>query len=118
MKIDILGTEYEVVYKNYSEEPLFETRSIDGYCDDVEKVLCIGRLHTFPGYEDEEVPYCKCLEKRTLRHEIVHAFLDESGLKECAMKPDGSWEKNEEMVDWIALQLPKIVRACEAADVM
>lgn len=58
MKIDILGTEYEVVYKNYSEEPLFEKRSIDGYCDDVEKV------------------------------------------------------------DWIALQLPKIVRACEAAGAM
>lgn len=118
MKIDILGTDYEVAYKEYGEEPLFAKQSIDGYCDDVEKVLCIGRLHTFPGFEEEEEAYCKRIEKRTLRHEIVHAFLDESGLKESAMKTDVSWARNEEMVDWVALQLPKIARACEAAGAM
>ena len=42
----------------------------------------------------------------------MHAFLNESGLIDNAFY-DGSWATNEEMVDWIALQMPKIVKACE-----
>lgn len=37
-----------------------------------------------------------------LRHEIIHTFLYESGLD------TESWGRNEEIVDWFALQLPKI----------
>ena len=47
---------------------------------------------------------------KTLRHEIIHAFLNESGLHfNTQVVVDGNgWATNEEMVDWIAIQFPKI----------
>ena len=48
--------------------------------------------------------------KTTLRHEIVHAFLGESGLSANSNETD-AWARNEEMVDWIAIQGPKIWKA-------
>lgn len=40
--------------------------------------------------------------RHVLRHEVVHAFLYESGLDNQA------WAENEEIVDWISIQLDKI----------
>jgi predicted SprT family Zn-dependent metalloprotease len=45
--------------------------------------------------------------KKVIRHEIIHAFLIESGLNNNSMKVE-YWAQNEEMVDWIAYQFPKI----------
>ena len=44
------------------------------------------------------------------RHEIVHAFLLESGLAECSGDTD-CWAQNEAMVDWFARQGQKIYAA-------
>ena len=52
-----------------------------------------------------------------LRHEIVHAFLFESGLAESSFSTD-AWAKNEEMIDWIAFTGPKIVAAWQKAGCM
>ena len=46
--------------------------------------------------------------KKILRHEIIHAFFNESGLQSSANQFDGAWAQNEEMVDWFAIQSPKI----------
>ena len=48
-----------------------------------------------------------------IRHEIIHAFLYESGMKECSSATQ-SWVENEEMVDWFAIQIPKIVKKNKA----
>ncbi len=45
---------------------------------------------------------------QTLRHEILHAYLFESGL-DWSSRDIESWATNEEMIDWIALQFPKIL---------
>ena len=50
------------------------------------------------------------IQKKTLRHEIVHAFLTESGLFNNTYNVDAGWSKNEEMVDWFAIQSPKIFK--------
>lgn len=114
MKANILGTEYEIVFKDYKDEPAFERRGIDGYCDNIDKVLCIGNLKTFPQWEDETEEYCKKAEKETLRHEIIHAFLGESGLQgSTAVIDDRGWSKNEEMIDFFAIQFPKISKVFE-----
>lgn len=118
MKIDILGTPYDLVYKDYQNDPLFEKRSICGYTDSVEHVICICNIGTFPDFEDETEEYCKKYERGILRHEIIHAFLNESGLQDSASVFNAAWVKNEEMVDWMSLQLPKIVEACKAVDAM
>lgn len=115
MKINVLGTEYSVEMCAYEEKPIFKKQSIDGYCDSVKKEIVVCDMQTFPGYEDETVGYCNDIEKQTLRHEIVHAFLNESGLQESGLQYSGSWARNEEMVDWFALQFPKILKAFEEA---
>jgi uncharacterized membrane protein len=48
-------------------------------------------------------------QKRILRHEIIHAFLFESGLADDSNSAD-AWAVNEEMVDWFARQAPKIYK--------
>ena len=48
--------------------------------------------------------------KKVVRHEIVHAFLTESGLAENSF-----WAQNEELVDWIAIQGPKLIKAWQEA---
>ena len=106
--VKILGTDYKVIFKNYKDDPLFERRSIDGYCDDVTKEIVICNIKTYPGYEDESSDYCKIVERQVLRHEVIHAFLSESGLEQSSWY-SGAWAKNEEMVDYFALQMPKIV---------
>jgi len=48
--------------------------------------------------------------KQVIRHELVHAFLFESGLDAS------SWGKNEEIVDWIAIQSLKLFEAFMKVD--
>lgn len=107
--ITILGTSYRVERRKYDEDPLFSKQSIDGYCDDLLKEIIYCDITTHPGYENDTKEYARQTEKYTLRHEIVHAFLSESGLEYCSC-PANAWAKNEEMVDWFALQGEKIVR--------
>lgn len=115
MKINVLGTEYEIVFRNYDELEIFEDKGLEAYTDSIEKKIVVGNIHTFPDYEKETEEYCgKCI-KETLRHEIVHAFLNESGLQVCSCVPKGGWARNEEMVDWIALQFPKMLEAMKTA---
>lgn len=45
--------------------------------------------------------------KFILRHEIVHAFLFESGLWGCSSSSN-AWALNEEMVEWISIQHEKL----------
>lgn len=116
MKINILGTEYTVNFYDYGEKPIFAKSNICGYHCGATREIGIGRLITFPGFEIETAEYCRNEEKVILRHEIVHAFLHESGLADSSLQYTGAWAKNEEMVDWIAAQFPKMQRAFMDAD--
>lgn len=53
--------------------------------------------------------------KKVLRHEIVHAFLFESGLGENMHCLINSGWHDEQIVDWFAYQGPKIIKAWESA---
>lgn len=108
MKINILGTEYTVIVKKYDEDEVFERQSIDGYCDGHTKEIVVCDMHTYKGWEHESEATISAVQKEILRHEIVHAFFNESGLQDSTFAYDGGWAKNEEMVDWIALQAPKM----------
>ena len=118
MVINILGTKYTVKKKRYKDDPFFDRNSWDGYCSENTKEIVYCDMTTFPGWEYESPKAVESCEKETLRHEIVHAFFNESGLSYSSSKNSGPWAKNEEMVDWIALQGPKIYKAWEAAGVL
>ena len=119
MKANILGTEYEVLYKNYNDEPYFEKYSCDGYCDSVTKqiVLCTANTHPYLCGETER--YRREAQKTTIRHEIIHAFLNESGLQDnSGVITNKGWARNEEMVDFFAIQFPKIQKVFEKLNVI
>lgn len=114
----ILGERYRIRFRDYSADPLFAEREIDGYHDSIDKLIVVGNINTFPSWQNESAEYCRKAEKQILRHEIIHAFLTQSGLENSAVHFDGAWSKNEEMIDFFALQMPKIVRVFEELEIL
>ena len=114
MQVNILGTPYEINVKKYDEDEAFN--QLIGYCDGYTKEIVVCDMRTHKDFTTEKTETCLACQKATLRHEIVHAFLDESGLMSSACEVVGAWCKNEEMVDWIALQGIKIYKAWQEAD--
>ena len=118
MTVNILGTSYEIVVKKYDEEEAFDRRSIAGFCDGYAKEIVVCDMHTYKGWENEAEKTVAAAQKQTIRHEIVHAFFDESGLMDSSSMVDCPWSKNEEMVDWIANQGMKIYKAWQDANAL
>ena len=118
MTVSILGTPYEIIVKKYDEEEAFDRRSIVGFCDGYAKEIVVCDMHTYKSWEHEPDKTVVAAQKQTLRHEIVHAFFDESGLMDSSSMVECPWSKNEEMVDWIANQGMKIYKAWQEADAL
>ena len=116
MKIDVLGTKYTIKRVNYGQDDYMEKMNFGGYCDEVEKQIVLLNLKTVPEWEADSEGRIKSRENETLRHELIHAFLNESGLSWSSLPIDNAWAKNEEMVDWFAIQMPKLLKAFKAAD--
>ena len=115
MTINILGTPYEIIVKKYNEDKMFENQDCDGYTITATHKIVLCDLYSFDRWKDETEEVVSAYSKQTLKHEIVHAFLAESGL--CQNSNETSaWATNEEMVDWIALQGNKIHKAWKEAD--
>lgn len=100
MKITILGEKWTIEERTMAEDK--NLVGYDGYCDKTVRLIVVGNkaddcdLVDFEGYR-----------KKVLRHEIVHAFLFESGLHENFGHVTGH---DETYVDWIAAQYPKLKR--------
>lgn len=105
--INILGSTYKIVIRDYDQDEFFKKDNLGGYCDVVLKCIVICNIGTRPDWCSETQKTCQDQIKRMLRHEIVHAFLEESGLGVNSASTE-HWARNEEMVDWLALQGPKI----------
>lgn len=115
--INVLGTNYSIEKRDYNECEEFEKYNWAGFCEEYNKRIVVGNIKTFPDMANESEKVCAKVEKHNLRHEIIHAFLNESGLSSCSMHHD-AWAKNEEMVDWLAIQLPKIYQVFKALDLL
>ena len=117
MTVNVLGTDYKIILKAYKDDDAFAKRSIDGYCNGFTHEIVVCDLNTKEDWSAESKETIDVCQKQILRHEIVHAFLNESGLQANAHNNnDISWAYNEEMVDWIALQGIKIYNAWKQAD--
>lgn len=104
--VNILGTDYSV--KVIAPDEYMLKNHYVGYCSYNRKEISISDLSNFEYIDDIEK---EVQQKETLRHEIIHAFLNESGLQDCSFAFDGAWAKSEEMVDRFAIQSPKIFNA-------
>lgn len=108
--VNILGTEYKIEVHKISEDSFMEKNGLEGWCGEDAKLIVIADYDEekyFPDITEEEKDKRR---KHTMRHEIFHAFLNESGLSACSSVPTVGWAKNEEMVDWFAIQSPKIYK--------
>lgn len=105
--VNVLGTKYEIVYLSIDEME----DGYGGFCDPDLKRIEILKLGTTEEWKHESKEKIAEREKLFLRHEIVHAFLNESGVRDNGAHIDISWAKNEEMVDWFAIQGEKIYKA-------
>ena len=106
--VNILGTEYTIEERILKEDPRLE--ECEGYCDASIKKIVIKREADGsimdPGNYDK-------VKKLTLAHECLHIFLHESGINDNALKG-----LEELFVEWMALQLPKIVKTFKELGVL
>lgn len=104
-KVNILGTEYKIVLKELKDS------DVDGFTDYTEKAI-VMRSDNY-----NEVGNFEWLQKKQLRHELIHAFMAESGLQ-------ANWEHiqkfghDETTVDWFAIQSPKMFKVFQELDIL
>ena len=108
-KIDILGTEYTIEEKSREQDTFLQ--NVDGYCDKTSKRIVIVTKSDSCELDDFEV-----YRRQILRHEIIHAFLFESGLH--GNLEHKQFGHDETYVDWIAAQFPKLQKAFQDADAL
>lgn len=111
-KINVLGTEYTIEFKEENEDKMFS--EANGYCDYTGKRIVVLANPR----KDDDMDNWQFEKKRILRHEITHVFLCESGLIGNTYCVDNGWAKNEEMVDWFAIQSPKMFKVFQQLDIL
>ena len=100
--VSILGQEYKLLKGNETQYPVL--KDANGYVDLYAKKIIIDETFTTPGSNFKSE--CPDLALNHIyRHEIIHAFFSESGINYNL-----STDEEESLVDWIALQFPKMRR--------
>ena len=94
--VSILGTPYKIIREKFGNE------DIDGETDYTSHQI---RLRTD---NVNKLGDFDTLMKKQLRHEIIHAFMAESGLQ-ADFEHYRQFGHDETTVDWFAIQFPKIL---------
>lgn len=110
-KLKILGTKYTIWQGTETDFPLLE--KYDAYCDRSNKTIVINVINK----QNCEIAVPKWYYKKTLRHEIEHAFLYESGL-DSNINNEIEHKHDEQMIDWHAVMHKKIHKAYKKAKVL
>jgi len=97
--MNILGTEYKIKIRSDKEDSLL--CNCDGYCDTTVKEITIREIDK----EFDSVKDLKVFQDNVIRHEMIHAFFHESGLRD--------YELDETLVEFLAIQLPKLAKISE-----
>ena len=106
--INVLGTLYRVDMVPESEDP--KLKDMDGYMDPSIKRIVVADVNQRPA-DNESVHNPEWFQKNIVRHELIHAFITESGLE------DAFWH-NEDMVRWLAYMFPRLLVAFKEAGAM
>jgi len=113
-KIDVLGTEYNIVISKDREKYPVLYEAIGETCFANRQILVNDLIEEQYEARDSE-ENSKMVMSRVTRHEIIHAFLYESGLNSNSFD---QWARNEEMVDYFAIQMPKMYKAFKELDIL
>jgi len=97
MKLNILGTVYDYQETTAKEEAGLDDK--DGYCDRYKKII---RVETdYNENSPNAIKDFNGFKQKVKRHEIIHAYFYESGMYQ--------WSDDEMLVNWIAIQFPKLL---------
>lgn len=102
--VEILGEVYTVRIGTKEDFPVLS--EADGFCDTSVKLIVVDNMQSVENDIDVQrnlVQY----QNEVARHEVLHAFLYESGLSKNTFF-EGAWATNEEMIDWFAIKYPRI----------
>lgn len=105
MKINVLGQDYRIEEKEMAEDKILS--EADGYCDSSVKKIVIAKIDA----GENSVEDIDFYRKKVLRHELIHAFMYESG-----HHSNCEWGRNEQLIDWVAIQIPKMFKAMKEAE--
>lgn len=98
MKVNVLGTEYEIIKDDTGSNPKLE--GCYGYFEAYSKKIVLENDYTI---NDKTIENFSDFEKKVLRHEIIHAFFHEAGLR--------NYCEDEVLVDFLSFQIPKMIKA-------
>lgn len=102
--VNILGMEYTIE----DDEGLIKTQA-DGLHEEYAKRISMRKAEDMLTDNDNE-QLKKLRYNEVARHEIMHAFFIESGLEDyCA---------NEQLINWFAIQSPKIFKVFQELDIL
>ena len=99
--VNILGTEYRIEFKNIEDDPIL--KNANGYTDPTVKKIVICNKEPDCDVEDFDI-----LQRKVIRHEIIHAYFEESGVSTNVENLNQGVP--ELYVDWFAIQAPKIYK--------
>lgn len=108
----VLGTRYSIDIKSKDQDDELTNKFAYIYYS-AKQIVLQNLVEAWP---KDPVKFSALKMRESLRHEIIHAFLYESGLHDSTIRVAGDgWATNEEMVDWLAIQSPKIFKAMKEA---
>lgn len=90
---------YEII-KDANTKEYPKLKNCDGYTDFSIKRIVVADFER----DESSVEDLEWYKKKVLRHELVHAFIHESGLAENC-----SWARDEVLTDWVAMQFEKML---------
>lgn len=90
---------YEII-KDANTEEYPKLKNCDGYTDFSIKRIVVADFEK----DESSVEDLEWYKKKVLRHELVHAFIHESGLAENC-----SWARDEVLTDWVTMQFEKML---------
>lgn len=108
-KITVLGQEYKIILDTPETNP--KLADVHGYMEPYSKKIVIDRT-TLDQHDVKSAENIEARVRQTYRHEIVHAFFEESSLTYKF-----NYEDEEFLVNWIAAQFPKMKKIFEELEV-
>ena len=98
--VNVLGTEYQIIFKSEMPEGLKES--------ELGKIVLEHKWIILEDADNDRWIRGADHHKQILTHELIHAFLFESGLEAIC--------RDEQIVNWIAIQFPKILNTVTEAE--
>lgn len=100
--VNILGQDYKIKFCNEEEFPKLNLLDANGLAELYSKEIIINS-GIQNGGNDKVLDNISSYENKVIRHEIIHCFFHEAGLTEYCY--------DEQLVEWLAIQLPKMAKS-------